>query len=46
MSERFDYEGLHKTPSFSYLDIHRNEKCTVVIATEPDYHEEGSALRL
>ena len=42
MSERFDYEGIQKTPSFCYLDIHKTENFTVVIATEPDYDEEGS----
>ena len=42
MSERFDYEGYHKIPSFCYIDIHKNEKFTVVVATEPDYDEEGA----
>ena len=42
MSERFDYKGYHGTPSFCYLDVHRHKKCTVVIATEPDYDEEGA----
>ena len=42
MSERFDYEGYHKIPSFCYIDIHKNENFTVVIATEPDYDEEGA----
>ena len=42
MAERFDYQGLHKTPSFCYIDIHKHENCTVVIATEPDYDEEDA----
>lgn len=42
MSERFDYEGYHKIPSFCYIDIHKNDNFTVIIATEPDYDEEGA----
>ena len=42
MSERFDYEGYHKIPSFCYIEIHNHENCTVVIATEPDYDEDGA----
>ena len=42
MAERFNYEGYQKISSFCYISIHRNENYTVVIATEPDYDEEGS----
>lgn len=42
MSERFDFQGLHKCPSFCYIDIHRHEECVVVIATNPQDNEEGA----
>ena len=41
--ERFDYEGYHKIPSFCYIELHKLENdVTVVVATEPNYNEEGS----
>ena len=46
MSERFDYEGFHKIPSFCYVEIHKNENFTVVVATEPDYDEEGAGTSI
>ena len=42
MAERFGYKGYGSIPSFCYIDIHRTENFTVVIATEPDYDEEGA----
>ena len=42
MSEHFDFQGVHKTPSFCYIEVYRHEDCVVVIATNPDYDEEGA----
>ena len=36
MAERFDYEGYHKCESHCLIEIHKHEKCTLVIATEAD----------
>lgn len=45
--EVFNYEGYHKTPSFCYIEFHKLENdVTVVVATEPGYHEEGSGTSI
>ena len=46
MSERFDYEGYHKCKSHCLIEIHKHEKCTVVIATEADDNEGTSVTNM
>ena len=45
-NQKFNYEGYHKIPSFCYIDIYRYPNFTIVIATEPDYNEEGSGTSI
>ena len=46
MSIKFDFQGYNKIPSFCYIDIHKHDNCTVVVASQPGYHEDNSGTSI